>query len=110
MAHSCWRLVWSRSIATSFIAGYGFHLRGFVRTLPNLAKAVTHSSAVVAIGDGDFRNIIFLHHSVGHNLVEQGSVRELFTQAGYQFWDHDYNYPGLRDPTGNRLAIATASR
>ena len=27
-------------------------------------------------------------------------MRELFTEAGYQFWDHDYNYPGLTDPTG----------
>ena len=93
-------------IATSFIAGYGLHLRGFMRALPDIAKAVTHNSAVVSTRDGASRNIIFLHHSVGHNLVEQGSVRELFTKAGYQFWDHDYNYPGLRDPAGNLLGYS----
>ena len=27
-------------------------------------------------------------------------MRELFTEADYQFWDHDYNSPGLTDPTG----------
>jgi hypothetical protein len=48
-----------------------------------------------------FTNVIFLHHSVGNNLIEQGGVRELFNQAGYQFWDHDYNYIGLTDPNGN---------
>ncbi len=48
-----------------------------------------------------FKNIIFLHHSVGRNLIEQGGVRQLLTDAGYQFWDHDYNYIGLTDPDGN---------
>ena len=43
---------------------------------------------------------------MGHNLIEQGLVRELFTQAGYQFWDHDYNYPGLTDPTGKPLGFS----
>jgi hypothetical protein len=90
-------------VATSYIAGYGYHLRGFARTLPNLAKAMANSSTVAGTNQGDYRSIIFLHHSVGHNLIEQGSVRELFTQAGYRFWDHDYNYPGLTDPTGKPL-------
>ena len=71
-----------------------------------LAKAVADSSKVTGTNRGDFRNIVFLHHSVGHNLIQQGSVRELFTQAGYQFWDHDYNYPGLTDPTGNPLGFS----
>ena len=88
-------------VATSILTGYGFRLLSFARDLPNLAKAAINSSAVTSTTHGDFRNIMFLHHSVGHNLIEQGSVRELFTAAGYQFWDHDYNYPGLTNPAGN---------
>ncbi len=40
--------------------------------------------------------IIFLHHSTGHNLIEEGGVRELFTNLGYEFYDHGYNDDGLR--------------
>lgn len=40
--------------------------------------------------------IIFLHHSVGHNLIEQGNVREGLTALGYEFYDHGYNGDGLR--------------
>lgn len=47
--------------------------------------------------------IIFLHHSVGANLIEQGGVREAFAERGYHFWDHGYNEQGLKDPFGNRL-------
>jgi hypothetical protein len=49
---------------------------------------------------GAFTNVIFLHHSTGANLIEQGGVRERFTQAGYSFWDQGYNDVGLRDPNG----------
>lgn len=51
---------------------------------------------------GVYEDVIFLHHSVGRNLIEQGNVRSLFTQAGYQFWDHDYNTIGLTRPDGTR--------
>jgi len=40
--------------------------------------------------------IIFLHHSCGHNLIEQGSVREGLSARGYEFYDHGYNGDGLR--------------
>jgi hypothetical protein len=40
--------------------------------------------------------IIFLHHSVGQNLIEQGNVREGLTKLGYEFYDHGYNDGGLR--------------
>lgn len=49
---------------------------------------------------GDFTNVLFLHHSVGHNLIHQGEVRERLTAAGFHFWDHDYNHPGLTRPDG----------
>jgi hypothetical protein len=40
--------------------------------------------------------IIFLHHSCGHNLIEEGGVREGFAARGYEFYDHGYNGDGLR--------------
>ncbi|UCH27160.1 MAG: PKD domain-containing protein, partial [Trueperaceae bacterium] len=45
-------------------------------------------------------SIVFLHHSVGAALIEEGSVRETLTAAGYAFSDHGYNDDGLRGPDG----------
>ena len=42
-----------------------------------------------------FRRVIFLHHSVGANLIEQGDVRQGLTDLGYEFSDHGYNEDGL---------------
>lgn len=96
-------------IVVAFVAsaasGYGLNVRAFGSAVMNVVRAIWNHQTVVA-NKGEFRNIIFLHHSVGHNLIEQGSVRELFTEKGYQFWDHDYNYPGLRDPAGNLLSYS----
>jgi len=50
---------------------------------------------------------IFVHHSVGRNLLQQGQVRSRIIQLGEQrgvvlrLWDHDYNDIGLSDPAGN---------
>jgi hypothetical protein len=41
------------------------------------------------------RRIIFLHHSVGAALIQQGDVRESLTDLGYEFYDHGYNGDGL---------------
>jgi hypothetical protein len=46
-------------------------------------------------GTGEFSRIIFLHHSCGANLIEQGNVRQLLTDLGYEFYDHGYNGDGL---------------
>ncbi|MBU0705200.1 MAG: hypothetical protein KKC18_15225 [Chloroflexi bacterium] len=46
-------------------------------------------------------SIIFLHHSCGQNLIEQGGVREGLTALGYEFYDHGYNYEGLRLADGS---------
>ena len=43
----------------------------------------------------DFSHIIFLHHSVGANLIQQGGVRQSLTDLGYEFYDHGYNDDGL---------------
>ena len=70
-------------------------LRGrFARPLPVSTEPIE--------ADGTYANLIFLHHSTGHNLIAQGNVRALFTQKGYQFWDHDYNTIGLTRPDGTR--------
>jgi hypothetical protein len=68
--------------------------------VPDLAQAVLDRDRVASDSQGEFTNVIFLHHSTGHNLIEEGGVRERFTAAGYQFWDHGYNRTGLRDPAG----------
>jgi len=50
--------------------------------------------------NGDYTNIIFLHHSTGRALIAEGNVRPLLTELGYQFWDHGYNHEGLVRPDG----------
>jgi hypothetical protein len=45
--------------------------------------------------------IIFLHHSCGENLINEGGVREGLTAIGYEFYDHGYNDDGLRDADGS---------
>lgn len=45
--------------------------------------------------------IIFLHHSVGLGLVDQGMMREQLTALGYDFYDHGYNEEGLRLADGS---------
>lgn len=45
--------------------------------------------------NGSAKTIIFLHHSSGANLIEQGGVRQRFSQLGYEFFDHGYNGDGL---------------
>jgi MYXO-CTERM domain-containing protein len=45
--------------------------------------------------------IIFLHHSCGENLIDQGGVREGLTALGYEFYDHGYNGDGLRLADGS---------
>lgn len=71
-----------------------------IQFVSNLSQAVLDSHAVSSYSRGDFTNVIFLHHSTGNNLIEQGSVREGFAQAGYSLWDHGYNSQGLRRPDG----------
>jgi hypothetical protein len=82
------------------ITGHWFGLRSIVPVIVSLARSVNDSQIITSYSKGNYTNIIFLHHSVGRNLIDQGGVRERFTQAGYSFWDHDYNDPGLRGPDG----------
>jgi len=82
------------------VTGRWLGVRSLARIVVNTAQAVNDHRTVANYKQGNFTDIIFLHHSTGNNLIEQGEVRERFTQAGYSFWDHGYNYQGLRDPAG----------
>lgn len=74
-----------------------------------LLAGIAVAWAQPALGDPQaaegFTDVIFLHHSTGSNLIAQGNVREGLTALGYDFWDHGYNYQGLRDPDGNSTGI-----
>ena len=92
-------------IVISFVSGYGFDLRGFGRAAISLAQTVLHHN-VLSENTGGYRNIIFLHHSVGANLIDEGNLKTLFSESGYDFWDHSYNWPGLRDSAGKILGFS----
>ena len=87
-------------VVARIVVGQWLGPRSLVRTVVNVTLAVSQRGAVTASDHGNYTNVIFLHHSTGNNLIEQGGVRERLTQAGYSFWDHSYNYQGLRDPAG----------
>jgi hypothetical protein len=57
--------------------------------------APTPSPTATLTPGAEFSRIIFLHHSVGANLIEQGDVRPRLTDLGYEFYDHGYNDDGL---------------
>lgn len=76
------------------------------RSLMSFGLSILNSSAVSDSSRGDFKNVIFLHQSVGRGLIDQGNVREILAENGYSFWDHDYNQPGLRGPDGKYLGYS----
>lgn len=53
--------------------------------------------------------LVFLHHSTGRNLIQEGGARQLLVALSveknidYALWDHDYNEIGLSDPAGTLL-------
>ncbi len=58
------------------------------------------------VTDNSYSDVMFLHHSTGAYLIVGGSVRELMTQRGYRFWDHDYNNVGLTRPDGTQTGTS----
>lgn len=82
------------------VTGRSLGVRGRFSALKNTIMAVLDSRSVASSGQNQYTEIIFLHHSVGHNLIEQGGVREAFSKAGFNFWDHDYNWLGVTNPSG----------
>jgi hypothetical protein len=63
--------------------------------LPTPTLAATPSAAAMPGLAADFGRVIFLHHSVGADLIEQGDVRQRFVALGHEFYDHGYNDDGL---------------
>jgi len=61
-----------------------------------LAELSIISTVAVHAQESQPIRIIFLHHSCGANLIEEGQVREGLTTLGYEFFDHGYNGDGLR--------------
>jgi hypothetical protein len=82
------------------VTGRGLGLRSLPRTVLSIVLAVSNRDRDTQYIRGEYTDVIFLHHSTGNNLVEQGGLRESFSSAGYHFWDQSYNYQGLRDPDG----------
>jgi len=70
--------------------------------LANVGRAILDSRSVSGYSRGEFTNVIFLHHSTGGLLIEQGGVRDKFSAAGFSFWDHGYDWEKLRGPDGVR--------
>jgi hypothetical protein len=84
-------------VALRLITGHGLGIWTFVSST---VRSILDHDVVINGSQGEFTNVIFLHLSTGRNLIDEGVVRERFSAAGYQFWDHDYNWIGLRDPAG----------
>jgi hypothetical protein len=79
-----------------------------VNSLLALCGLLLASCAVLAVlatagrpAHAQLTRIIFLHHSCGENLINQGGVREGLTALGYEFYDHGYNGDGLRLADGS---------
>src|SRR3989304_2653957 len=89
------------SLAPIYIlADRPFSIRGSKSFLLSFFRSTLDSGTVKSSRSGNYTNIIFLHQSTGRNLIDQGKVRDLFQQAGFSFWDDDYNDIGLRSPSG----------
>lgn len=65
---------------------------------------VATSGVTVAQDDGPVQ-IIFMHHSTGAGVMNDGDVRPALTNLGYEFWDHDYNEWGLSGPSGDSVGV-----
>jgi hypothetical protein len=63
---------------------------GQVEEEETLEQTVTEATPGAGFG-----RVIFLHHSVGAGLIEEGDVRSRLTDLGFEFYDHGYNDDGL---------------
>ena len=81
-----------------------YRLRNSTGRLFTLCILVILLASLLAVGRpalAQTARIIFLHHSCGHNLIEQGNVRQGLSALGYEFYDHGYNGDGLRLADGS---------
>ena len=84
---------------------------GYVRAVDGSAVGQT-SIQVLPAGTGPLTNLFFLHHSTGDGIVTEGNMRAQITSynagngTSFTFWDHGYNYEGLRGPSGGRTGTS----
>jgi len=75
----------------------------------SVADPAASDSAEVTVhtGAAGLTDLFFLHHSVGNGLVVGGDMRGAIVTyntnhgTSFEFWDHGYNSPGLRNPAGD---------
>lgn len=86
------------------VTGQSLGLRSWVNWQIYFAKSAVRASldsrGVKSLSNGQYTNVLFLHHSVGHNIIYQGGLRELLSQKGYELSDQDYLEYGLKGPDG----------
>jgi hypothetical protein len=81
----------------------------FPRYSAFILTAALVASALLPRAAQALDNLFFLHHSTGRNIIEQGQMRDVLAQynqdhgTDFVFWDHDYNYIGLREDGGDLL-------
>jgi hypothetical protein len=91
--------------ALSCINGTRMGIRSSAASIQNMIAASLSHQTALADNQGEYTNIFFLHHSVGQHLIDEGHVRQLFREAGYNLWDQGYNQEeGQRSPSGERLS------
>jgi hypothetical protein len=91
-------------VAVRVIGGKPLGIRSWVDIqiwhTKTLAQSIAHSREVKSFSQGEYTNVVFLHHSVGENLLTQTDLRDRLSKSGLSVWDHDYNWYGLNDPNG----------
>lgn len=60
----------------------------------------------VSAQDGEAIRIIFMHHSTGRRLIEEGLLKEGLAEYGIELWDHGYNEEGLVSPEWDWLGTS----
>ena len=72
-------LVFFALVAYRLISGRSLGLKSFVNSriyaVQSTVKTLANQQKVRQGSTGEYTNVIFLHHSVGRNLIEGGGVR-----------------------------------
>lgn len=88
------------------ILGESLGIKRFLKEQIDQALVLANHNRIIANNKGDFTNVVFLHHSVGRNLIDEGGVREILHIHHVDFWDQDYSWRGLRDPLGKAAGFS----
>lgn len=91
-------------VSMLFLLWWNLRGRGIRMRFTHRLKAILNQRGVER--HGDFSNVVFLHHSVGRHLIDQGQMRQQLTAAGFELWDHGYNWERLNAPDGTRTGYS----